>query len=122
MASSNIKLNDLAGTTLTVTVTPSRQFRFRIWIAVKLITLAAMIMRSRVAIQESGEEEKLATEIKSIKVLSLQPNDTLVVKCDQSLTVEQADRLKKLFEAQLAGIKIAVLDKGLSLDVLRHNA
>lgn len=59
-------------------------------------------------------------DITEIKVMHLQPGDTLVLKTDLALSVSQREAAMKQLELLVPeGVKAVVLDKGLSLEVLR---
>ncbi len=56
MARTEIKINDFGGrATLRVTVTKTKRFAFRLWLAVRLITLACQISHMNIDYSELGE-------------------------------------------------------------------
>lgn len=63
---------------------------------------------------------KLPDEIQEVRVLRLQPGDTLVLKVDAILNPSQRENLAeavKRFTPE--GVKCMVLEKGFDLEVLR---
>ncbi len=57
MARSEIKINDFGGhAVLKVTVTKTKRFTFRLWLAVKLITLACRISHMNIDYSELSED------------------------------------------------------------------
>lgn len=63
---------------------------------------------------------KLPDEIQEVRVLRLQPGDTLVLRSDQHLTPEVAARMQEQLKAAAPeGVKCVVLDSGLGVEVIR---
>lgn len=59
-------------------------------------------------------------DITEIQVMHLQPGDTLVLKTDLALSVNQREAATKQLELLVPnGVKTVILDSGLSLEVLR---
>ena len=59
-------------------------------------------------------------DITEIKVMHLQPRDTLVLKTDLVLSAKQREAAAKQLELLVPnGVKTVILDSGLSLEVLR---
>lgn len=62
----------------------------------------------------------LPEEIQEVRVLRLQPGDTLVLRIDAALNFAQRERvLEQLKAAAPEGVKCLVLDAGLTLEVAR---
>ena len=62
-------------------------------------------------------------DITEIEVMHLQPGDTLVLKADWALNKMHREAMLGQLKALVPeGVKIAILDKGLSLEVLRGEA
>lgn len=60
------------------------------------------------------------TDIEEIKVMRLLPGDTLVLRVDRALSQETAVRITKTVEPLIPeGVKVLVLDRGMSLEVVR---
>lgn len=63
---------------------------------------------------------KLPDEIQEVRVLRLQPGDTLVLKSDKVLNAAQCENILaewKRFAPE--GVKCVVLDSGLGVEVIR---
>ena len=60
------------------------------------------------------------TDIEEIKVMRLLPGDTLVLRVDRALSQEVAVRITKTVEPLIPeGVKVLVLDRYMSLEVVR---
>lgn len=60
------------------------------------------------------------TDIEEIKVMRLLPGDTLVLRVDRAISQEVADRITKTVEPLIPeGVKVLVLERGMSLEVVR---
>lgn len=60
------------------------------------------------------------TDIEEIKVMRLLPGDTLVLHVDRALSQETAVRITKTVEPLIPeGVKVLVLERGMSLEVVR---
>jgi len=59
-------------------------------------------------------------EIGDIARLTLREGDMLVLQAKSSLTPEQAERLRTFAESELSGIKVLVLEQGLTMTHLRR--
>jgi hypothetical protein len=59
-------------------------------------------------------------EITEVQRLTLKPGDLLVVRTDETLDAQTADRLRERLYAWLGvpGVRILVLDRGASLEVV----
>lgn len=57
--------------------------------------------------------------LEHVRVLRLEPGDTLVLAYPDHLTVEMAEHLKEKLQREFPGHKAIVLDGGASFDVLR---
>jgi len=55
--SADVEIRDLSGTTMTVSVRVTRELRVRLWIATRMIQLAAFVLRSEVDIDCKNEDE-----------------------------------------------------------------
>ena len=53
-----------------------------------------------------------------VKRLNLAPGDALVIECAQHLNLQQVDRIKSCVESGLPGVRVLVLDGGLTLRAL----
>lgn len=60
-----------------------------------------------------------APGISAVAVASVQPHDVIVVKCDQILSREGIEHLKRAFESVFPSQKILVLDRGLDIQIKR---
>lgn len=62
-------------------------------------------------------------DISEVKVMHLQPGDTLVVRTEQPLSVDTCERLKEYLSSVLPdGVKCLVLEKGIDLEIVRAEA
>lgn len=57
--------------------------------------------------------------VKSVEMLEMKPDDVLVVKVNEHISQEAAERLRALCEIKLPGRTIMVIDKSVDLEVLR---
>jgi hypothetical protein len=64
------------------------------------------------------KRNKLGVSKFEIAKLELKPGDTLVLRTDLMLSVDQCAALRQAAEQQFPGFKIAILSAGLSLAVL----
>jgi hypothetical protein len=60
--------------------------------------------------------------IQSLSVLSLQPGDIVVLKCQQHLSRDAVDHLREVLKPKLGDHEVMILDGGLDIGVLRKEA
>ena len=60
-------------------------------------------------------------DISEVKVMHLQPGDTLVVRSGRALSLEQAEKVHQHLKPLVPeGVKVLVLDANIDLEVLRN--
>lgn len=60
-------------------------------------------------------------DISEIKVMHLQPGDTLVVRTGRALSLEQVEKIHQHLKPMVPeGVKVVVLDANIDLEVLRN--
>ena len=57
-------------------------------------------------------------EVSRIAVARLQPNDVIVIECDETISAETGHRLSEIVKECWPGHKVVVLTKGLHLKIL----
>ena len=59
-------------------------------------------------------------DIEEIRILKVRPGDTLVVRTNSVLSLEQVEKMKSHFQSIAPGTPVVVLDREMSLDILRE--
>lgn len=57
--------------------------------------------------------------VKSVEVLDVKPEDTVIISVEGCISQETAERIKQVFHNELPNQKCLVLSEGISLKVLR---
>lgn len=58
--------------------------------------------------------------IEALKVLKTEPGDVVVIRCKQHLTAENAEHLLGVAKSVIKNNKVAILDGGMDIEVLRQ--
>ena len=69
----------------------------------------------------SGWRPVEATELPEVRILRLQPGDTLLISSQLRLDQAEFDAISKTFAERFPGHPVALLDGGLNLDILRKD-
>lgn len=67
----------------------------------------------------SGWQPIQATELPEVRILRLQPGDTLLITADQYVGESEFDAISQNLAKRFPGHPVALLDGGLHLDILR---
>jgi hypothetical protein len=70
--------------------------------------------------EQSLPDELAALGIEEVRVARLEPGDVVVLMAPERLNMEQADTLRERAAELFAGHRIAVLEGGMTLEVLRE--
>jgi Rad3-related DNA helicase len=59
--------------------------------------------------------------LESVRVMRLQPGDTIVIKSAYRISQEVAEHLKRELETRYSGYRVLVLDQGIDIEVVRKS-
>lgn len=69
---------------------------------------------------EKAEPQVLTPElIGAIKVYHFEPGDVVIIRCPGMIEVDTAERIKRMWNTHVPGVRCLVFSEGMELDVIR---